>query len=180
MQLNLLVMLKAILLFCGMFGLMQASLDMKFATLALWHSEASYCDPSSYLNATRYSGVLEGFTPVYTIYDKKHDTNGYIGYTASQKTIYVAFRGSVSVKNFITDLKFLTTSYPSCSDCNVHKGFYEEEQIVIKDIIAEVGALKQKFPSYSVVVTGHSLGINFILVAWCFLFACVALLILYY
>lgn len=45
--------------------------DWTYGNLALWHSESSYCDPSSYLTRT-YKGVLEGFIPTYAIYDKSH------------------------------------------------------------------------------------------------------------
>lgn len=45
--------------------------DWNSGNIALWHSEATYCDPPSYLNRT-YKGVLAGFIPVYAIYDKSH------------------------------------------------------------------------------------------------------------
>jgi hypothetical protein len=124
---------------------------------ALYHSENTYCDPASYLTRT-YKGVLAGFVPTYKIYDKAHDTNGYIGYTASQNTIYVAFRGSESIRNWADNIDAVTVSYPLCSGCEVHKGFYDAEQGSIANVISQVKELKSKFPSYSVVVTGHSLG----------------------
>lgn len=86
------------------------------------------------------------------------DTNGYIGYTPSQQTIYVAFRGSESIKNWIDNLDAILTSYPLCSKCEVHKGFYRAEQDSINNVISVVKDLKSKYPSYSVIVTGHSLG----------------------
>jgi len=134
-----------------------ASYDWDFGTLSLWHSEASYCDPPSYTNRT-YKGVLAGFVPVYWIYDKSHDTNGYIGYTPSQSTIYVSFRGSETIQNWIDNLDAILTNYPRCSNCEVHKGFYSAEQDSIANVVNQVLALKAKYPSYSVIVTGHSLG----------------------
>lgn len=134
-----------------------ATYDWTYGNLSLWHSEATYCDPPSYLTRT-YKGVLQGFVPVYAINDKSHDTNGYIGYHSSQKTIYVAFRGSESIKNWIDNLDVILTTYPLCSGCEVHKGFYSAEQASISGIISTVRNLKNTFPTYSVIVTGHSLG----------------------
>lgn len=154
-------MITLVCLLCGIFNLSEAAFDSKFATYAIWHSQSTYCDPDSYI--TRASKhILEGFVPVHAIKDEKHDTNGYIGYTESQHTIYVAFRGTESIQNFITDASVEHVPYPLCSECKVHKGFFEAEQHVIGDIITEVKSLKQQFPSYSVLVTGHSLGLYII------------------
>jgi hypothetical protein len=127
--------------------------------VTLWHSENAYCDPDSYLTRT-YKNDLAGFVPYYAISDADHDTHGYIGYTESQKAIYVVFRGSESIKNWITNLDAVLTSYPLCTGCEVHKGFYTAEQSCFPDVLNQVKSLKEKFPDYSVVVTGHSLGNN--------------------
>jgi hypothetical protein len=47
------------------------SYDWPFGELSLWHSEATYCDPSTFLTRT-YKGVLDGFVPVYHITEKSH------------------------------------------------------------------------------------------------------------
>ena len=87
---------------------------------------------------------------------------GYVGYLPSDKSIYIVFRGSQSTRNWITNLdavKTTYTSYPDCK-CEVHKGFYDAEQNVIKNIVSEVGRLKSisSLSAYSVKTTGHSLG----------------------
>ena len=136
---------------------LKGSFDMNMATSALWHSENAYCSPETYLTRQN-KGALAGFTPVYTINDPAHDTQGYIGYTSSQNTIYISFRGSQSTKNWISNLDAVFTDYPLCANCKVHKGFYTAEQNSIAQIISQVKTLKQQFPSYQIVVTGHSLG----------------------
>ncbi|RYH21146.1 lipase family protein [archaeon] len=72
--------------------------------------------------------------------------------------MFVAYRGSTSISDWVNNLDAILTSYPKCSGCEVHKGFYVAEQSVISAVISNVKSLKQQFPSYSVVVTGHSLG----------------------
>lgn len=133
-----------------------ADYNYDVGNITLWHSENAYCDPSTYTTRTN-KGALEGFVAVYHIQGDK-DTEGYIGYTDSQQAIYVSFRGSSDIQNWITNIQATTTNYPLCSDCNVHKGFYNAEQSVIHDVIEQVQKLTGTFPSYKVYVTGHSLG----------------------
>jgi hypothetical protein len=64
------LMLAKLFVFLGALSTATAY-DWTSGNLALWHSEATYCDPSSYLNRT-YKGPLAGFVPVYAIYDKSH------------------------------------------------------------------------------------------------------------
>ena len=78
----------------------------------------------------------------------------------SEKKVYVVFRGSSSTKNWISDLnaqKEGYTSFPECN-CQVHKGFYDAEQQVIGNVVAEVKRLLSAHAGFGVTVTGHSLG----------------------
>jgi len=92
------------------------------------------------------------------IEDKGTSTYGYIGYQPNLEAIFVTFRGSEDLNNWLTNLDILTTAYPYCSGCEVHAGFYSAQQKVIQGIMNEVKSLKARFPSYTVVATGHSLG----------------------
>lgn len=76
----------------------------------------------------------------------------------SQKSIYVVYRGSTSIADWANNLDWMSIPYDKCTNCQVHKGFYLAEQSVINTVISHVQALKAKYPSYTVVVTGHSLG----------------------
>ena len=94
------------------------------------------------------------------IYDVVDDTNGYMGYLPSDNSIYVAFRGSESILNWITDLSTTKTTYTTFPECNceVHKGFYDAEQRALPQILAEVARLRLTYPTAAVKTTGHSLG----------------------
>ena len=85
---------------------------------------------------------------------------GYIGYLPSDKSIYVTFRGSSSIKNWVTNLDAVKTSYTTFPECNcqVHKGFFDAEQTVFPSILNAVIKLRSAYPTYSLKVTGHSLG----------------------
>ena len=76
----------------------------------------------------------------------------------SQQLIYVVFRGSTSVEDWLYDFDVEKVPYAACDKCEVHKGFYTTEQSVIGDVTLWVTALKQQYPSYGILVTGHSLG----------------------
>ena len=136
---------------------MANSFDWTMANITLYHSQNTYCDPTSYEDRN-YHGVLEGFVPTYTIDDDDHDTHGYVGYHTGQKNIYVAFRGSESIQNWVDNLDVKLTDYPLCDGCEVHDGFYRAMTHCYDDVLKNVQQLQSQYPSYSVVVTGHSLG----------------------
>eukprot|EP01036_Dinobryon_divergens_P025672 gene25672-34245_t len=131
------------------------------ANISLWLSTAAYCGKSTY-KSRKFSGPTSGFVVTYVIEDVPTDTQGFIGYLPSDKSIYVGFQGSSSFDNWITDLILLKTSYtsyPEC-DCEVHMGFYSAEQKVIGGILTELNRLKSisTLSDYAVKTTGHSLG----------------------
>lgn len=138
---------------------MVTTFDLDQAMISLWLCGATYCGVGNYKSHV-FQGPTTGFIVTAPIEDVRTDTEGYVGYLPSDKSIYVAFRGSSSIRDWLSNLdarKVPYTSYPEC-DCYVHKGFYEAEQKVVGGIVEEVRRLKQRFPSYQVKVTGHSLG----------------------
>ena len=134
-----------------------ASYDWAFGNSSVWLASTAYCSPDSYLTRT-YKGYAAGFVPTYHIEVLKDATQGFIGYMPSQSTIYVSFRGSEQIQNWIDNLNAILTSYPLCSGCEVHQGFYNAHTAAFPAVLSEVKRLKSQFPSYGVVVTGHSLG----------------------
>ena len=76
------------------------------------------------------------------------------------KTIYVAFRGSSSLENWIADFEIKKIPYTSYPDCNatIHDGFYKSALHVKDEVYFSLDWLKIKYPSYRIIVTGHSYG----------------------
>ena len=109
-----------------------------------------------------WTGPVSDFVPTKVIYNGVlDDTEGYVGYLPSNHSIYVVFRGSESIANWMTNLstaKTKWTSHPECTNCQVHAGFYGSEQDVFPNVLTEVNRLRALFPTYSVKTTGHSLG----------------------
>lgn len=66
-----------------------------------------------------YSGVLSGFKPTYVIYSGiVDDTEGLVGILPSDASIYISFRGSSNIQNWITNLSTSKTAYTTFPDCN--------------------------------------------------------------
>jgi hypothetical protein len=80
-------------------------------------SEYAYCGHDQYDQIT-FGEAATGFVLKSIIYNVIDDTNGYIGYLPSDNSIYVSFRGSSSILNWITDLSTTKTPYTSYPECN--------------------------------------------------------------
>ena len=137
----------------------QTSFSISQANISAYLSAGAYCNKNSY-SSMKFKGPTTGFSLTYTIYDSKTDTQGFIGVLPSDSSIYVVFRGSSSIQNWITNLNAFKTPYTSFPECNcqVHQGFYQAEQIVIGNIVSHVKSLLSSHAGYAVKVTGHSLG----------------------
>lgn len=131
--------------------------DWVAGNTSVWICAATYCDTNSYLSRT-YKGASKGFVPMYSINEKSYDTQGVVGVMPSQSTIYVAYRGSTSIQDWLDNLDDLKTSYPYCDNCEVHKGFYKTEQAQYPLVKSYVADLLLKYPTYKVIISGHSLG----------------------
>ena len=131
--------------------------DPAMANATLTYSEIAYCGDY----ATReYSGAAAGFVYTYE-FNGLHENQGLMGYNPNDQTIYISFRGSSDPQNWITNLEAFQKDCPASwniAGCGVHKGFFNAEQDVIPGIYANLKSLMDKYPSYKVVVTGHSLG----------------------
>lgn len=134
----------------------RAQYDYNLGNITLMHSENSYCDVSTIMTRQN-KGVLTGFVPTYQ-FTGGYDQVGYVGYTPSQTNIYVVFRGSSDLENWLADINIEKIDYPYCDKCEVHKGFYKAETEVFPKIYNAVSELRKQFPAYNVVFTGHSLG----------------------
>lgn len=134
-----------------------ASFDWTIGNTSVVLSANAYCDLSGILTH-QFSGYASGFQALATFEESSYDTQGYIGVMDSQKTIYVIFRGSESITDWIDNLDVVLTTYPYCKDCEVHKGFYTTELAAYDLVLNTLLPIMSKYPSYQLVITGHSLG----------------------
>ena len=131
--------------------------DYHMANATVVLSAYAYCSNAT-IAAGGFPGALNDFVTTNVVYNRYYDVHGYIGYSSRLRAVFVVFRGSLSIKNWLDDFDTLMTAYPLCAGCNVHRGFYFAAQSVREDVVAWTQALQTRFPSFDVVVTGHSLG----------------------
>jgi hypothetical protein len=135
------------------------SYNLNEANISVFLSGAAYCNKENYATM-KLNGPASGFITEAILYDAKTDIEGYIGYLKKSKSIYGVIRGSSSALNWLDDFevrKIPYTTYEECN-CNVHRGFYKSTLSVRDKTIEVVKILKKRFPTYSVIMTGHSLG----------------------
>ena len=87
------------------------------------------------------------------IYDYVSDTNGFIA--SNDTTIVVAFRGSASFSNWVTNLYALRKKITSTSQVYAHKGFVDAQNSVYDSI---KGCIQSDLGSKKLILTGHSRG----------------------
>ncbi|KAI5962132.1 uncharacterized protein KGF55_003208 [Candida pseudojiufengensis] len=103
---------------------------------------------------------------------------GFYAVDHKRKTIILVFRGSASRRDWVTDLNFFPCPYEpivfdkdfkdgepyittECVNCKVHRGFYNFLKDNSGAIISAGIKMKEKFPTYSFLIIGHSLGAAF-------------------
>jgi hypothetical protein len=95
-----------------------------------------------------------------SVFNSIRDGIGFVGYESDENEIIVAFSGTnpFDIAQWIDDLAFVKTTYPSCSGCHVHQGFYKTYLSVRAQVRNLTKAHLSAHPSASITVTGHSLG----------------------
>lgn len=86
------------------------------------------------------------------------DTQGFVAVDHTNQLIVIAFRGSVSIPNWIADLTFVMAPWSICTGCQAHAGFLASWESVKSQIQEAVKSATARYPSYIIIATGHSLG----------------------
>ncbi|KAF2735324.1 alpha/beta-hydrolase [Polyplosphaeria fusca] len=86
------------------------------------------------------------------------DATGFVATDATNKLIVISFRGSRSVRNWITNVNFPLVPTSICAACVAHAGFWQSWKEAEAGVLGAVQQAKAQFPGYKVVATGHSLG----------------------
>ncbi|KAM4054458.1 lipase (class 3) domain-containing protein [Hirsutella rhossiliensis] len=139
------------------------------------YSEAAYCpsvtdgpaehsvcenqDPGACLDLVNTTTTFKEFNSRKLLDFEKYGVSGYVARDPVKQTIIVAFRGTTTAKDVLTDLYFtMGDTKELCEDCQVHNGFRAAFSSVKTDVLKAVQTLKDKKGYTKVVVTGHSLG----------------------
>ncbi|KAI9497258.1 catalysis At the Interface: the anatomy of A conformational change in A triglyceride lipase [Zychaea mexicana] len=101
---------------------------------------------------TRHLEIVETFSTLL------YDTNALVARDDSEQVIYVVFRGSASIQNWMANLNAILANYPGPTGARVHAGFYNSYQDVQSRLMSLVQSQVSSHSGYAVHITGHSLG----------------------
>jgi len=129
--------------------------DENVAMVSLKLSQSAYC-----LNTTSNwdCSTCDGINTLYSVIENK-GSQAIVGYNEPNDAIFVAFRGSENIQNWINNIRISKVNpYPEFADISVEKGFYVSYQNIKPQIESNVRVLSEKYNTNSIMVTGHSLG----------------------
>ncbi|KAL8762336.1 MAG: hypothetical protein Q9184_001643 [Pyrenodesmia sp. 2 TL-2023] len=86
------------------------------------------------------------------------DVTGYVAIDNTRSLTVLAFRGSRSVRNFVTDANFPATKTDICDSCTAHAGFWNSWVEARPGVMAALKTAAASHPNNRVVIVGHSLG----------------------
>lgn len=82
-----------------------------------------------------------------------------LGYNFKYNTIYVAFRGSSNLKNWINNIHFNKIyPYSEFPNIGVEKGFHNIYRLYEIPLFSNILFLSKKYDTKNILLTGHSLG----------------------
>ena len=97
------------------------------------------------LNLTPYSSLAS-------------DVTGFVATDSTNQLIVLSFRGSRSVRNWLTNIKFPVIPTTFCLTCATSTGFWTSWLEAQSNVLSAISEAQAQYPSYRVVATGHSLG----------------------
>ncbi|KAF1911354.1 Alpha/Beta hydrolase protein [Ampelomyces quisqualis] len=131
------------------------------------YSAASYClsnnnSPNTKLSCAQGNCPLVESASTNTLTEFENslatDVTGFVATDSTNKLIVLSFRGSRSIRNWITNLAFPAIPTSICPDCLSSKGIWVSWLEAQKNVVAAINAAQAQHPTYKIVATGHSLG----------------------
>lgn len=123
---------------------------------ALHMSQASYC---SNVSLTSWNCKTCDSDAVLVDVVEQGGERALVGVYPSQDLLFVSFRGSTNIQNWIDNVQFAQTCpYTSRPDLCVETGFYKVFQNVFPSVNATLHDMAERFDTENVLITGHSLG----------------------
>jgi len=124
-------------------------------------ADATFVAIDIYKKPLKANEKVVGFTAMKTIYDKPEGKGTALGWVGDdgKGTAVVAFRGTKSGKDVLTDLKAFKKATPKFySSIPTHQGFLEQYMTVAEGIRSDLASLREAGKAKKVLVCGHSMG----------------------
>jgi len=93
------------------------------------------------------------------IMNNNTDTTALVAVSKTRQEIVVAFRGTMNIWNIVLDVWTIAVTYSNTPPgVKLHAGFHAATMSLYSKVVANVGYLRSFFPTYKIVILGHSLG----------------------
>lgn len=126
--------------------------DENISNIAVNLSQASYCVSNTWDCATcDNSNILESTV-------ESHGERVLLGYNKNLNSMFVSFRGSTNIQNWIDNIQFSKVYPYNDTNIGVEKGFYKAYNNVKPDILEALNKIQNKYSTTNILLTGHSLG----------------------
>ncbi|KAF2468679.1 alpha/beta-hydrolase [Lindgomyces ingoldianus] len=86
------------------------------------------------------------------------DVTGFVATDHTNRLVVISFRGSATLRNFITDVVFSKSESDICANCNVHDGFWISWAEARGRVLTALIDSAKKRTGYQMAIVGHSLG----------------------
>jgi hypothetical protein len=128
--------------------------DTHLVNTALNISQASYCMSG----LDKWSCATCSNTNIYETMITRNDELVVFGYNTEYRAIFIGFRGSSNIQNWIDNLHISKISPYEEDDILVEKGFYSIYNALRPDVYRILNDLTDKYGTSNILLTGHSLG----------------------
>jgi predicted lipase len=142
------ILLSLSLVSCGVATQYNESLSKQAINL----SQAAYCVYDEWSCET----CMDGFELDYVI--EKHGEKALMGVNDDENTLFVSFRGSETILNWIDNLQVHKISPYDDKSIEVSNGFFKAYSYLQSEIFDKLDAMKNKYNTNNLMITGHSLG----------------------
>ena len=88
----------------------------------------------------------------------EHGEIALMGFNKEYNNIFIAFRGSENILNWVDNIQVRKISPYHDSTIKVEKGFYKAYQYLKPDLLDKLQTLKKTYNTKNLLITGHSLG----------------------
>ena len=116
-------------------------------------SQAAYC-----INDNNWSCDTCDQSAIYDTHIVKNGEQVIFGYIPEYASIFVGFRGSSNLENWLDNIQFSIIHPYSETSISVEKGFYTLFFDIKPDIYSILDRLVTKYNTHKLLITGHSLG----------------------
>lgn len=125
-------------------NLVNTALNISQSSYCVANTNGWNCLTCDNNNIYESSSLIEGEFAIY-------------GYNNFYDLVFVGFRGSTNLKNWLTNIHF-SMIYPYTSSIGLEKGFYNLFNSMKDEIYDNISIISKKYDTKNILITGHSLG----------------------